>query len=131
MIAIGKIFLKDRADGVQGRCCLARIKDSQGTHEYWNKGKWCAFGEIVFDTPKPINCHHLFVPGLAYDYCDKCGMPESDNRREIVGSYTMTKEQLKETIEDAYLQGMSDAAKLLLEFVERHKKSTNQIEGDS
>jgi len=46
---IGEPFLKNRADGVPGRYCIARIKDGWGTHEYWNGEKWSAFGSIVLD----------------------------------------------------------------------------------
>jgi len=41
--------LIDRADGAKGHFCIRRIKDDAhglGTAEYYNHGKWCAFGQV-------------------------------------------------------------------------------------
>lgn len=41
------MYLKDRADGVKGNYCLARIMTNDIRYtEYYNKGKWCAFGQV-------------------------------------------------------------------------------------
>jgi len=41
------MFLTNRADGVKGHYCITRYKDGSNVYvEYYNKGKWCAFGEV-------------------------------------------------------------------------------------
>jgi len=46
-----KMFLTDRADGVKGHFCITRyILDDNRYVEYYNKGKWCAFGEVFTET---------------------------------------------------------------------------------
>lgn len=50
-------FLIDRADGVSGHYCVARLKDDKGTHEFFNEpqenvpvgcGCWSASGTVYF-----------------------------------------------------------------------------------
>lgn len=40
-------YLKNRADGVDGRYCIARLHQ-RGYHEFWNDEhkKWCSAGSV-------------------------------------------------------------------------------------
>lgn len=51
-------FLVDRADGVRGHYCVARLKDDNATHEFYNdpkgdewegRGSWSASGSVYHD----------------------------------------------------------------------------------
>ena len=45
------LFLSDRADLVKGHYCITRkMPDDERFVEYYNKGKWCAFGEVFTES---------------------------------------------------------------------------------
>ena len=47
-VAVGKPYLKNRGDGVDGHYCIAR-KHRDGYHEFWNDRTkvWCSTGSVL------------------------------------------------------------------------------------